>query len=536
MTTYAKDQPLKSPSGPVAHAKAQSFQFKDDRARNSSQIQLKEAIHSSPRVSKLEAKAEAISEGVLQKKANQTGLPDQLKSGIEQLSGLDMSDTRVHYNSSKPAQLNAHAYAQGTDIHMAPGQEKHLAHEAWHVVQQKQGRVQPTTQLKSKTLINDDVSLEREADVMGAKAMSVTNHTAKTLRKQIAGEVLPVQRVTKKSGNTIASGEFQIKMEDAISLKLETPTKDTEVTYTPKATANDANPIVLDQIVRSENIDIGLSNWSGDPEERREKLKVGDGWFMDHMAQANQPRTKADDPEVSTAYVEASKINIGSDQDPEWKSYKDYEGTDVNKNGKKHGRTIESAVLTDHPASTQPYNFQAEVIAKGKEGDATVVYGSAKWSFKTKKKGGQGADKDDLVKDSFAISFHDSPSENYKKALDKYHEVYRNKSAATSPEHVAQWITQAKKANATPLQKAEAKVALAKIIATIRVNQVKSDRGILDADQSEEIKIRQVHGIQIYQYDQTEEDAYREVHGETPYEALKIAPNSSAASEHSSEE
>ncbi|MEM7041075.1 MAG: DUF4157 domain-containing protein [Bacteroidota bacterium] len=35
----------------------------------------------------------------------------------------------------------AHAYDQGTDIHIGPGQEKHLPHEAWHVVQQKQGRV-----------------------------------------------------------------------------------------------------------------------------------------------------------------------------------------------------------------------------------------------------------------------------------------------------------------------------------------------------------------------------------------------------------
>jgi hypothetical protein len=81
-----------------------------------------------------------------------------------------MDDVKVHYNSSKPAQLNAHAYAQGTDIHVASGQEKHLPHEAWHVVQQKQGRVKPTMQLKAKVNINDDKSLEKEADVMGEVA------------------------------------------------------------------------------------------------------------------------------------------------------------------------------------------------------------------------------------------------------------------------------------------------------------------------------------------------------------------------------
>ncbi len=115
------------------------------------------------------------SKSVIQQKENKTGLPDALKSGVENLSGLSLSDVNVHYNSSKPAQLNAHAYAQGTNIHVAPGQEKHLPHEAWHVVQQKQGRVKPTKQLKEKVAINDDNALETEADVMGAKALTVSS-------------------------------------------------------------------------------------------------------------------------------------------------------------------------------------------------------------------------------------------------------------------------------------------------------------------------------------------------------------------------
>jgi len=105
-----------------------------------------------------------------QLQANNTGMPDSLKSGVENLSGMDMSDVKVHYNSSKPAQLSALAYAQGNDIHVGPGQEKHLPHEAWHVVQQRQGRVQPTMQMKESVPVNDDPGLEHEADVMGAKA------------------------------------------------------------------------------------------------------------------------------------------------------------------------------------------------------------------------------------------------------------------------------------------------------------------------------------------------------------------------------
>ena len=108
----------------------------------------------------------------VQRKSNTTGLPDNLKSGVENLSAIDISDVKVHYNSDKPAQLQALAYAQGTDIHVGPGQERHLPHEAWHVVQQKQGRVQPTLQMKEGIAVNDDKGLEHEADVMGAAALS----------------------------------------------------------------------------------------------------------------------------------------------------------------------------------------------------------------------------------------------------------------------------------------------------------------------------------------------------------------------------
>lgn len=107
-----------------------------------------------------------------------TGLPERLKVGIETLSGISMDNVRVHYNSPKPIQIQALAYTQGRQIHIAPGQEKHLPHEAWHIVQQQQGRVSPTLQAKQGTVdvsINNDASLEQEADVMGAKALQGTS-------------------------------------------------------------------------------------------------------------------------------------------------------------------------------------------------------------------------------------------------------------------------------------------------------------------------------------------------------------------------
>ena len=108
----------------------------------------------------------------MQQKPNDTGLPDNLKTGVEELSGFSMDDVKVHYNSSQPATVQALAYTQGTDIHVAPGQERYLPHEAWHVAQQMSGRVEPTTEVGGMP-VNDNVGLEHEADVMGARANSL---------------------------------------------------------------------------------------------------------------------------------------------------------------------------------------------------------------------------------------------------------------------------------------------------------------------------------------------------------------------------
>ena len=54
----------------------------------------------------------------------------------------------MHRNSDKPTQLHAQAYAQGSDIHLGPGQEKYLPYKLGHVLQQKENSVKPTVQIK----------------------------------------------------------------------------------------------------------------------------------------------------------------------------------------------------------------------------------------------------------------------------------------------------------------------------------------------------------------------------------------------------
>ena len=87
-------------------------QFEDNRPEALAQTKLIEAIHSSPRNQQAAQLHKKDTEQPVQKKpASKDGLPDQLRSGIESLSGYAKDDVKVHYNSDKPAQLNAHAYA-----------------------------------------------------------------------------------------------------------------------------------------------------------------------------------------------------------------------------------------------------------------------------------------------------------------------------------------------------------------------------------------------------------------------------------------
>jgi hypothetical protein len=133
---------------------------------------------------------------------NLTGLPDHLKAGIENLSGVSMDDVKVHYNSAQPVQVHAHAFAQGTQIHVGPGQERHVAHEAWHVVQQKQGRVQATVRANGVS-INDDPHLEREADVQGAKALAHGAGSVQLRSVDGSGHALPRTALSAVGGRSV---------------------------------------------------------------------------------------------------------------------------------------------------------------------------------------------------------------------------------------------------------------------------------------------------------------------------------------------
>lgn len=176
----------------VAYSESPNAEFKENPESEqmlSRQEVLQETATNAAGLPSPDANMNALAPG------NSNGLPSQLKAGVESLSGVCMDQVQVHYNSDKPAQLNAHAYAQGREIHVASGQEHHLPHEAWHVVQQAQGRVKPTMQLKSGNVINDDLGLEAEADKMGAQAATIqsSQNTTQLLSYRPSVAAMPMQ-------------------------------------------------------------------------------------------------------------------------------------------------------------------------------------------------------------------------------------------------------------------------------------------------------------------------------------------------------
>jgi hypothetical protein len=227
-TSESKQQSQGKTLPPQDKKQDDTFSIEDNRPETAMRFKLMEGAEQSTRVHQLSAYQRMADNqtipspqkhqtgtasklgGILQRKEDSNGLPAELKAGVESLSGQSMSDVIVHRNSDKPAQLQAHAYAQGTDIHLAPGQEQHLPHEAWHVAQQKQGRVEPTTQLKAATLINDDQGLEEEADMMGAKAMQMGSQKEAPLQAKSWGNAsTPLNPTIQRKKLNLGAGKIQ---------------------------------------------------------------------------------------------------------------------------------------------------------------------------------------------------------------------------------------------------------------------------------------------------------------------------------------
>jgi hypothetical protein len=242
MNTHAnKTQENKSQSVSAVDSQMQSggestFQFVDNRPEAVAQKKLQEITNNSPRAIQLKAikemanispqakqaaQLQTMADGhsvqqqqPIQKKENNTGLPDNLKTGsggpmpadvqakMESAFGTDFSDVQIR-EGPEASSIGAVAFTRGNELHFAPGQydprsqsgQKLLGHELAHVVQQREGRVRPTTQAKGLA-VNADPTLEREADEMGARAVRGDVQTANLDARRGPGPApgAPVQR------------------------------------------------------------------------------------------------------------------------------------------------------------------------------------------------------------------------------------------------------------------------------------------------------------------------------------------------------
>lgn len=288
-TQENRRQPVSNDLSKTRHGNKSTFTFVDNRPETVAQRKLQEMANNSPQA-KQTAQLQVMTNNYsvqqqqpIQKKENNTGLPDNLKTGMENLSGMSLDDVKVHRNSDKPAQLQVHAYAQGTDIHLGPGQERHLPHEAWHVVQQKQGRVKPTMQMQGKVNVNDDKGLENEADAMGAKAMSNILQTKSTGNTLTANSSKPQEVVQRAIGAEI---ETNLQVQDTTQGNRPVPGKHEELVGTI------TTPYGIQKVV----IDTGtILEITTDPKDRltvRESSELPDllGYLANIMKGGNNPR------------------------------------------------------------------------------------------------------------------------------------------------------------------------------------------------------------------------------------------------------
>lgn len=316
-------------------------------------------------------------------------LPDRLKTGIEHLAGLPMDDVVVHRNSSVPQRLQALAFAKGTDIHLASGQEHHLPHEAWHVVQQKQGRVRaPEISQQDGTSINDDPGLEREADQMGARALHGTIAEGSRKPSLSPAPLSAATAVTQcKKKVPTGFGDFETTEFDTATDPDGRKGVNITLQFNPDESKVDAMKIALVQAIKTTTpggADIALG-----PTQAARMVpsgKAGAGYAIDQVETTNNPIYYNTKNLGTTEELKDTPLLPQSSSPDKVLTKANYElgycykEKPSDKDKKKH-----SAMLYDKPRSGKKKgNSQTfETAALAIDGaDKGKYYGSVKWGFK----------------------------------------------------------------------------------------------------------------------------------------------------------
>lgn len=356
---------------------------------------------------------------VERKAASGGGMPEDLVNGFKAATGHDLSNVNVHYNSDKPAQVGALAYAQGNDIYLGPGQAQHLDHEAAHLVQQREGRVQANAAVNGMA-VNNSKSLESEADALAARARQMKaapatgaqagGYQSKALQMradtrgavQLKGGVAQMKLDTKfgewhddqyettnSGGLTGAKMTLRFKPQDGVNAEIIGLTQTTRnlrnksISY-PNKDAWYANRAISAADAKSVGTDARLR-----PSDAAE---TDEGTIIDRLKNRNTPiygspnlsagQTLADTPEDNNATADPTKVGDSADG-----------GNATYQTGYRYtaaGALKEKdAMLFDHPkrisadvAKDSGQIFETTALAlKGVQ--QGMYYGSVRWGWRT---------------------------------------------------------------------------------------------------------------------------------------------------------
>jgi hypothetical protein len=312
-----------------------------------------------------------------QLKASSGGLDGGLVNGFAATSGHDLSDVNVHRNSSKPSEVGALAYAQGNDIHLGPGQDKHLPHEAAHIVQQREGRVKPTTEVNGMA-VNDNAGLESEADRMGEQAAQMKANPNVQMKKGSSSPAAAQMKVAQLKKVPTEFGEFETETFE----KIEEKGVEIVLKFNPHGKKVNATKIGMTQAYVGKNKD--GSNTGVDPttEGRRVKEGPGENHILDRLSTDTSPiygvenqsegKGLEDTPENDYSKFTVMKKKVGQ-------GGMKYELGHAYKQGLLPKK--KAARMYDAPEGGGDTQFETTALAIEGE-DEGQYYGSVKWGYK----------------------------------------------------------------------------------------------------------------------------------------------------------
>lgn len=322
---------------------------KSEKNNSSEQPQNVESAESDSKLSFGKAFAPAKNKG---KEKNETGLPDAFKNKMENAFDSDFSNVKTHFNSKKADELNAQAFTQGNNVHFGKGffdptsskGQKLIAHELSHVVQQRKGKVKPTKNVNG-TPLNDQSSLETEADIQAERAVSSrkSEHfpsakgaigASKTIQRAMKqGTIIKPAHLRKVQGGKVKTGMFsgkgkKLKQGD----KIEADESDTSLgqgwikAKNPNASTGEfairKNKISFEKITKGGNIDDHTNRRGHDYEGAAELLTshtkepldktsegLESGWIKKHHTSGEKDGKFADRADKNET-VESAKLGL----------------------------------------------------------------------------------------------------------------------------------------------------------------------------------------------------------------------------------